>query len=266
MSKAGVKLARKKRSVSTARKLHRSFGVAASVFVIFMVISGLVINHSNSLGLDQKRTSNSLILDWYGLDKPFGVESYQAGNNWLSKAGSQLFFNDTQISGISEMVGAVSSNGVLIVAGQDELLLIDEQGQLIERQAWKSFNNAPIDSIGMQENGLVVLTSASQLWSPDANFITWEKNALSAGSTLWSKPESLPFALKESIVRQYRGEGLSLERILLDLHSGRFFGTFGVLVYDLLAIILGFLAVSGLVLWSRSKRNGKPKAKHSKRR
>ena len=264
MSKAVVKMVVKKRSASAIRKMHRSFGAAASVFVIFMVISGLVINHSNSLGLDQKRTSNPLVLDWYGLDKPSGIESYQAGEHWLSKAGSQLFFDDTHISAISSMIGAVSSNNILIVAGQDELLLIDEQGQLIERQAWKTFNNSPIDSIGLQESGLVVLTSGSQLWTPDANFITWAKQPLPAGSTNWSKPEALPSALQDSIVRQYRGEGLSLERILLDLHSGRFFGTFGVLVYDLLAIILGFLAVSGLVLWARGKRKGKQKTRPSK--
>jgi len=47
--------------------------------------------------------------------------------------------------------------------------------------------------------------------------------------------------------------------VLLDLHSGRIFGPVGVLVYDLLALTLGFLAISGLVLWFRGRRNGKSK-------
>ena len=49
---------------------------------------------------------------------------------------------------------------------------------------------------------------------------------------------------------------MSLERLLLDLHSGRFFGSAGVLVYDVLALAIGFLAISGLILWIRGRRNG----------
>ncbi len=67
--------------------------------------------------------------------------------------------------------------------------------------------------------------------------------------------------LQQAITRVYRGEGLSLERLLLDLHSGRIFGSIGVLVYDLLALALGFLSISGLVLWFRSRRNGKVQIK-----
>ena len=35
-------------------------------------------------------------------------------------------------------------------------------------------------------------------------------------------------------------------------HSGRIFSSAGVIIYDLLALILGSLATSGLVLWFRS--------------
>ena len=62
--------------------------------------------------------------------------------------------------------------------------------------------------------------------------------------------------MRQNILRQYRGHGLSLERLLLDFHSGRIFGPAGVVIYDLLALVLGFLAISGLVLFLRGRRNG----------
>ena len=62
--------------------------------------------------------------------------------------------------------------------------------------------------------------------------------------------------MRQAIVRHYRGNGMSLERILLDSHSGRIFGTAGVIIYDILALAVGFLAISGLVLWLRGRRNG----------
>jgi len=63
--------------------------------------------------------------------------------------------------------------------------------------------------------------------------------------------------LIQTITQQYRGEGLSVERVLLDFHSGHIFGPMGVFIYDLLAVAVGFLSISGLVLWIRGRRNGK---------
>jgi uncharacterized iron-regulated membrane protein len=48
-----------------------------------------------------------------------------------------------------------------------------------------------------------------------------------------------------------------MERLILDLHSGRIFGPVGILIYDLLAVIVGFLAISGVIFWFRGRRNGK---------
>jgi len=53
-----------------------------------------------------------------------------------------------------------------------------------------------------------------------------------------------------------------MERLLLDFHSGRIFGPVGVLVYDLLALAVGFMAISGLVLWFRGRRNGNGNGKN----
>ena len=62
---------------------------------------------------------------------------------------------------------------------------------------------------------------------------------------------------------QYLGEGPSLERVLLDFHSGRIFGPVGIVVYDLLALMVLVLSISGLIIWVRGKRNGKRKHKSS---
>ncbi|MFT5351416.1 MAG: hypothetical protein ACI9MF_002239 [Gammaproteobacteria bacterium] len=51
----------------------------------------------------------------------------------------------------------------------------------------------------------------------------------------------------------YRGKGLSLERILLDLHSGRLLGNAGVFIVDLAALFFVFLALSGSWMWLRKR-------------
>ncbi len=252
-------MARKKRPISTMRRFHRSFGAFAAIFVLFMVLSGLVINHSDDLGLDQRRVTQTFLTGWYGLGKPENIHSFAVGDNWLSFAGSELYLNDRSVATLSGGVGAVFNGALLIAAGSDEMLLLDLDGNLIERLPWGAIGTAPIESIGLHENALVTVKSSGQLWLADAELLNWQQVDQHISIPHWSLSESAPEAFQQAITRHYRGDGLSLERVLLDLHSGRIFGTFGMIVYDLLAMALGFLAISGLILWVRSKSNGKRK-------
>jgi hypothetical protein len=156
-------------------------------------------------------------------------------------------------------VGAVSNGDLFIAAGDAEILLLDRQGSLVERIPWASISNAPIEAIGLQANMLVSIKTADQVWLADADLLNWQPAKKPPTSPQWSSSAPAPEDLQQSIKSLYRGEGLSLERVLLDLHSGRIFGSIGVLIYDLLALALGFLSISGLVLWFRSRRNGKGK-------
>ncbi len=252
-------MARRKLKASALRRLHRSIGAAAAVFVLFIVISGIAINHSNDLGLDQKHVTQSSLLDWYGLGAPDKLLSFEAGERRLSFAGSQLYLDDKPVATVSGGVGAVSSGELLIAAGSDELLLLDHDGNLVERLPWAGVDTAAIESIGLDANDGVLVKSGGRVWSADAELLSWQLSDEATANIGWATPAPAPDDLREAIARSYRGHGPSVEQVLLDLHSGRFFGTAGVIVYDLLALALGFLAFSGFVLWLRSRRNGKSK-------
>jgi len=250
-------MACKKSQNSLVRRLHRSLGAGTAVFIIFMVLSGLAINHSNGLGLDQRHVSQPLVLNWYGLGEPEHIRSFALGNDRLSFAGSQLYLNGNSIPGVSNGVGAVSAHNMLIVAGSEELLLLDPDGTLIERLPWGPPGAGPIESIGLIADSIVVVKSVGQLWLADADLLNWQPAEETITNATWAFSEPTPGALREAITRHYRGDGLSLEHVLLDLHSGRIFGSIGILVYDLLALAVAFLAISGLIFWLRGRRNGK---------
>ena len=250
-------MTRKQRKASVLRRNHRTIGVVAAVFVIFMVISGLLLNHSNDLGLDKRHVSRPFVLDWYGLGGPEQIYSFVVGDEWLSIAGSQIYLNDSNAATLASGVGAVLSGDMLIVAGYEELLLLSRAGDLIERQAWNQSQNGAIESIGLINDSSVVVKTTKALWVADAQLLNWQSHEELEESPAWSIAVSTPPALQQGIENKYRGDGPSLERLLLDLHSGRVFGTIGIVVYDLLALALGFLAVSGLILWVRGRRNGK---------
>ena len=72
-----------------------------------------------------------------------------------------------------------------------------------------------------------------------------------ADDTVFTEPQVLPEAISKAISQAYLGEGLPLERILLDLHSGRLFGKIGVYVMDSAAVLMIVLTVTGLLIWIR---------------
>jgi len=254
---AAATMARRKLKASALRRLHRSIGAAAALFVIFMVLSGIVINHANDLGLDRKHVSQPLVLDWYGLGAPDELLSFEVGGDWLSFAGSQLYLNEEPVLAVSGGVGAVASGELMIAAGSDELLLLDRDGNLVERQPWAPVDTAPIELIGLDAGNAVLVKSGGRIWSTDEALLSWKLS--DEANANWATPAPASGDLQQAIARSYRGQGPSLEQVLLDLHSGRFFGAVGVIVYDLLALALGFLALSGLILWWRSRHNGKSK-------
>ena len=62
-------------------------------------------------------------------------------------------------------------------------------------------------------------------------------------------------AYNMNVEEELRGRGINLEKFILDLHTGNFFGIPGKFISDLAAIALIFLALSGLYsLWMRKKR------------
>jgi len=241
------------------RRLHRTLGVSAAVFVLFMALSGLAINHAQNLELNQKHISQPVLLDWYGMGGPGQIRSYRAEGNWLSFADSNAYFNGNFLSTLSNGVGAVFNGDLLVVAGSRELLLLDREGQIVERMPWDQPGAGAVESIGLAENGEVLIRSGPKLWVADAQMLQWQPLDRETVSAKWSELAGEPEEIRRAVIRQYRGAGLDMERLLLDLHSGRIFGPIGILVYDLLALVVGFLAISGIILWLRGPGNGKKK-------
>ena len=63
----------------------------------------------------------------------------------------------------------------------------------------------------------------------------------------------LPQSIETTIKQNFSRAILPLERVLLDIHSGRFFGKIGVIIVDICGILLIFLVLSGCSFWLKHK-------------
>ncbi len=64
-------------------------------------------------------------------------------------------------------------------------------------------------------------------------------------------PAALPGDVAQAVLAHSRAHTLTLERVLLDLHSGRIASRFGVWFMDGIALVLISLVISGLWIWLR---------------
>lgn len=226
---------------------HRWLGVSASLFLIWLAVSGILINHASDLQLDARPVQSRAVVAQYGIHVDPPTISYAIGEHRVSEADGRLWWDASSLQEIpSPLLGAASLGRFWFAAGRDWLLLGNSEGEIIETLPQSALPH-PVSSIGSIAERLCIRQDERQScaslalddWQPtDAPL----QPAL-AGNT--------PPALAAAIAEQAHYRYVTWERLLRDLHSGRFFGSVGVLLIDAVAVIMIVLALSGLLLWLR---------------
>ncbi|GMR01100.1 MAG: hypothetical protein BMS9Abin19_0454 [Gammaproteobacteria bacterium] len=243
----------------TAFLWHRRFGLFALTLVIILAITGIMLNHTEQLELDENYVNNNWLLNWYGIAPEDEPVSYRVGQHVISSWNNQLFFDNTAITSLEQtMHGAIGAEQFIVVALDNEIILLSYEGEFIERVSTSiSFSN--IQRLGMKYKRPVIETSEPLYYMADEHILDWD--VIINEGIEWSEKYSLNDDEREQLLVAYRGNGLKLERVILDLHSGRIFGSYGIYLMDAAAIALLWLSLSGLWVWS-SRRNKMRKKKH----
>lgn len=227
---------------------HRYLGISAAFFIIILSISGLLLNHSSELQLVTKSVTNNSVLNWYGITSPEIIRAYSAGDNWISQWDKQLYLNQQKIGTYSStLLGIVDLKEMLVIAVIGKLILVTPNAEIIEVMDHSNGVPAGIKHISTDSSGYFIASAAHGYYRADADLLNWE--AINAYPIEWPAQSSLPDDLNNKISQQFRQHSINYERLLLDIHSGRFFGKYGVYIMDAAAIILLLLSLSGAFLW-----------------
>ena len=227
---------------------HRSIGLTAALFIFFLVVTGIVIQHSDGLNLPAKYLSNSWLLHYYGI-KPNPITSFDIGEQVVSHAGETIYLSGNPISVKAENLhGAVVLHGDIVIATSDLVLVCDSTGQVVDEiTVQDGLHELPL-GIALTGYDTVVIRGANTHWEADAGFATWYEFRKS--DPRWMMPSATPPNLKEMIEAYDMSSQISWERFLLDLHSGRFLGKYGVYVIDAAGVLILILSITGIILWT----------------
>lgn len=236
------------------RRWHRWIGYGSLVLVFILSLTGLILNHTEKLTLNRIMVSNDVISSLYSLSPPEELPvHYRRGKHWLSWLGTRLYLDGNFIGHSSEApVGFARQDDLVIVGTKTRIFLYLPDGSLVETLDSSSLPGE-INGFGQSEGGAVLIMTSSGNYLSDSDFISWKRlpdNFTFTPDRIREAPE----LITQKIVQDFRGQGITLYRLVLDLHSGHILGSFGTYLMDLAAISLIILGITGLIQHKRKDR------------
>ena len=231
------------------RRWHRQIGLLAASFFVFITLSGLLLNHGDTFELDSARLGTPWLMAWYGLKPVVPDQGFQQEGLLFSAQGDTWILDQRKLKpGHGDPLGAVRTAGQLWIATSDEIDLFDADGRLVDKIERDLLPGTPIRRIGSRDGQLLAKIGSEVFVTTDG--IAWARLASDARTT-WSRRQPLTEAQRKALA-PFFAPSLPLQRIVADLHSGRIFGPYGVLLVDALAAALLLLAGSGLWMYFKS--------------
>lgn len=237
------------------RKWHRYVGLIVSLFLLELSVTGWLLNHTDSFNLSDHFIESPWLLKSYGI-QPGKLTSIQLDEqHWLTQVDDQWFLNDEfWVQSEVPWVDAVWIGDEIILAASHRLWSLDRQG----RQLWMLDDldglPMPVRALAVTRKGVVYFkagTPQAAWWQLQTEHLSWQP-VHSVPVSMTRQNTKLPESLHRRIQEKAAGRQITLERWLLDLHSGRLFKT--PLVMDVIAALMAVLAISGVWLFVRLRR------------
>ena len=240
---------RRARLVGPLWRWHRRAGLVAALLLLFLAVSGLLLNHSQGLGLDTRRVALPWLRALYH-EAPVAVQAWAAGGRWIAQGASGELLLDAVSMGHCEgrLVGARAWQGMLVAACEQELVLLSAEGERIDALGRAGGLEVALSGLGAGEADLLV--RVGDAWR------VVDLDSMAIRSPAMVREVALPGVPPPALAARIEAAGgwLTWERALLDLHSGRVFGRFGILAMDIAAVLAIVLSFSGVLIWGLRRR------------
>ncbi len=227
-------------------KFHRYTGLSVAIIIVMLAVTGIVLNHTDDLKLDSHYVKSEAILDWYGIESSESKIAFTSRNHWVIQTENQIYLESQPILKKPDtLVGVVSTDSFILLGFTNGLILISTEGDVIEQI------KKPLTKIAIDSSNTIFIKSKDRILSSNDTLLSWQE--ITKKTPEWSNPSNPPASLMQGINILSRNNILPYERVLLDIHSGRFFGPYGVLMVDIAGILFILLAVSGCWIWLRHR-------------
>ncbi len=257
-------------SVRGWRRAHRWIGLSLALALLVIAVTGVLLNHAAELELQHHRLAGPIAALYIEAPRHPPRAAALGNGHWIVWIDGHLYGNGGEMQGrLDSFLGAVETAEGLAVAGSHALLLFDRDARLVERLGPESLPG-PIERLGRDRQKRILVISKGRVRRPDGGFFDWQDlgpaQRRDGAEQVWSRTsEEMPRQVRERALAARSGGGVSLSRLLLDLHTGRIFGHLGRWAGDLAALGLVLLALSGVVTWAKTRRARRERRRDERR-
>ncbi|MCE9685728.1 PepSY-associated TM helix domain-containing protein [Shewanella sp. AS16] len=232
------------------RPWHRRLGIVSVLFVLLLTLTGVAINHSQDFNLAQKQVHQGWLLDYYGIQVPNHVAQFGTGAAPLLITDKRLWRGKTLLlEAQTRLISAARFGELILAIDANQLYLFDNQGRLLETQNASTGLPQELQALAVIGEQQVWLRTPKGYYQSDDQLIDWVQ-AMPLAPIAWATPLT---AASPELIQNARGANLNWERVLLDLHSGRLLGATSVWIWDLFALALLLVSLSGFWIWYKQK-------------
>lgn len=228
---------------------HRRLGIMVSVFVVWLAISGWLLNHTAFLHLAQRSITTPLITAHYSLQMQWPTKVFNTASHWLTFNDTATWLDGRPLSvAATAPLGLVEDERALYIATATTFSVLEKNGDPIDRETSDLLPIKIIARIGRGCAGIAIGDADHVYASRDG--IIWQR---CDEAVQWSQAEPLS-EKQRATIKLLEQPGVPLEKLIQDLHSGRFFGALGPLVVDLVGLVFVLLALSGIWMFAHQRK------------
>ena len=113
---------------------HKWLGVFATIFIIILSITGVMLIHTVDLNLQEKFVDSGWLLRWYEISPKNLPRSYAIDDRIFTQIDERLYLDNLELVGNDEvLLGAIKVDNEFVIAFENSLFLLTPEGELIER-------------------------------------------------------------------------------------------------------------------------------------
>lgn len=171
---------------------------------------------------------------------PLGLDQKQWGGAFIAKIYNQTPKSEPTGIALGDDQWVVLVDDLLYIGGADPVTLTPPLRLAAKDQRYILVANDDETIIAMADGRLV--------------------ERLQGVNFTGQSPAPIPDNIRASILKRYRGQGMPVSRILLDIHTGRFFGKIGTWLMATASILFLMLSLSGLYMWLKKPNGNRTKS------
>ena len=225
------------------KKVHKIIGISIALIVIHLAVTGLILMYPKTFGLYDTYFNSNYILSLY---KMYKIEDVKTNNN-LEEIGivsSKIIVMDNILeTNLDEIIGVYRKDKRVFVMNRNIFLLIEES----------EYGLKVIDKIELEFEAKRMFSNNKEIILEGVNYKYYKLNENQEFDAVKNFNKSFIVqdlsATNRDLASFYLGliqaPGVQALRLVTDLHNGRFFGPFVMLIFAFSSFLITFLAISG---------------------